>query len=129
MDKPEAKPEVENPSTSPAAAGKERPRLSETFERIWGQALVAVSAAEEEAARALQRAAAVAGWSQDEVVRQVRVFTDRLASQRRDLERNVEDGVRRALGVLKLPRREQLQDFEARLARLSERLDALEHRK
>ena len=125
MDKPEA----ESPPTPSAGNPKDWPRLGETFERIWGQALVAVSAAEEEAARALQRAASVAGWSQDEVVRQVREFTERLASQRRDLERNVEDGVRRALSVLKLPRREQLQEVETRLARLSERLDALEQRK
>ena len=124
MDKPEA----ESTPTPSTGTPKDRLRLAEAFERIWGQALVAVSAAEEEAARALQRAASLAGWSQDEVLRQVREFTERLASQRRDLERNVEDGVRRALSVLTLPRREQIQEVEERLARLSDRLDALEKR-
>jgi len=103
--------------------------LAETFERVWGQALMAVSTAEEEATRCAQRVAEVAGWSQEEMLRQARLLTDRLMGHRKDLERNVEEGVRRTLTRLMIPRREQLQDVELRLLRLAERIDALGERK
>lgn len=103
--------------------------LAETFERVWSQALLAVSTAEEEAARTVQRVAGLAGWSPDEMIRQARLLTERLSGHRKDLEHNVEEGVRRALLHLKVPRREELQDIEARLGRLAERIEALGQRK
>ncbi|MGZ3457445.1 MAG: hypothetical protein ACXU86_02950 [Archangium sp.] len=103
--------------------------LAETFERVWSQALLAVSTAEDEAARCAQRVAEMAGWSQEEMIRQGRLLTDRLAGHRKDLERNVEEGVRRALLPFKIPRREEIQDLEARLMRIAERIDALGRRK
>ena len=103
--------------------------LAETFERVWGQALLAVSTAEEEATRCAQRVAELAGWSQEEVLRQTRMLTERLDGHRKDLEHNVEDGVRKALSHFKVPRREQLQDIEARLVRLSQRIEAMGQRK
>jgi polyhydroxyalkanoate synthesis regulator phasin len=103
--------------------------LAETFERVWSQALLAVSTAEDEATRCVQRVAEVAGWSQEEMLRQAKLLTERLAGQRKDLEHNVEEGVRRALLHFKIPRREEIQDIEARLARLAERIDALGQRK
>jgi Ni,Fe-hydrogenase III large subunit len=103
--------------------------LAETFERVWSQALLAVSTAEDEAARAVQRVAELAGWSQEEMIRQARLLTERLTGHRKDLEQNVEEGVRRTLQNLKVPRREQIQDLEARLIRLAERIDALGQRK
>lgn len=110
-------------------APREKHPVAETFERLWSQALLAVNTAEEEASRAVQRVAAVAGWSQEEVKRQARDFTERLAAHRRDLEQNVEERVRTALTLVKLPRREELQAIGARLERLSERIQALEQRK
>lgn len=110
---------------SPETPREKRP-LAETFERLWGQALLAVSSAEEEASRAVQRVTGAAGWSQDEVRRHARELTERLVSQRRDLERNVEEGVRRALGRMKLPRREELQEVSVRLERIAQRIQALE---
>lgn len=112
-----------------AEAPREKNPVAETFERVWSQALLAVNTAEEEASRAVQRVAAVAGWSQEEVKRQAQAFSDRLAGHRKDLEHNVEDRVRTALSRLKLPRREELQAFGARLERLAERIQALEQRK
>ncbi|ATB26659.1 hypothetical protein [Melittangium boletus] len=103
--------------------------LSETFERVWSQALLAVSTAEDEATRCAQRVADLAGWSQDEVVRQGRLLTDRLTGHRKDLEHNVEEGVRRALIHFKIPRRDEMQDIETRLLRLAERIDAMGQRK
>ncbi|PTL76330.1 phasin family protein [Vitiosangium sp. GDMCC 1.1324] len=103
--------------------------LAETFERVWSQALLAVSTAEEEATRTVQRVAELAGWSPDEMIRQARLLTERLAGHRKDMEHNVEEGVRRALLHFKVPRREELQDIEARLGRLAERIEALGQRK
>jgi hypothetical protein len=103
--------------------------FAETFERVWSQALLAVSTAEDEATRTVQRVAELAGWSQEEMIRQARLLTDRLTGQRKDLEHNVEEGVRRALQHLKVPRRDEIQDIEARLIRLAERIDALGQRK
>ncbi len=110
-------------------APREKHPIAETFERVWSQALLAVSSAEEEVHRNLQRAAAAAGWSQEEVKRLARELTERLAGHRKDLERSVEEAVRRAVARLKVPRREELQEFEARLGRLAERIDALGQRK
>jgi polyhydroxyalkanoate synthesis regulator phasin len=115
MDKPEAP--------------REKHPVAEAFERIWSQALLAVSTAEEEMNRTLQRVASTAGWSQDEVKRQARDFTERLMGHRRELERNVEEAVRGTLTRLKVPRREELQDFEARLTRLAERIEVLGQKK
>lgn len=102
---------------------KEKRPLSEHFERAWSQALMAVSTAEDEAAKLLQRVAEVAGWSQDEVKRHAREVTERLTSQRRELEKSVEENVRKTLARLKVPRREEIQELEERLERLSSRLD------
>lgn len=103
--------------------------LAETFERVWSQALLAVSTAEEEASRSVQRVAELAGWSQEEVLRQTRLLTDRLTGHRKDLEHNLEEGVRRALSHIKVPRRDEMQDIEARLTRLAQRIEAMGQRK
>ncbi len=111
---------METPSNS-----SPKRRLVEAFEALWAQALLAASAAEEEASRALNRVAEAAGWSQEEIRRQVAAFGERLAAQRRELERGVEEGVRKAVARLTVPRREQLDEFKARLDQLSKRLDRL----
>jgi polyhydroxyalkanoate synthesis regulator phasin len=115
MDKPEA-PREKNP-------------VAEAFERVWSQALLAVSTAEEEVNRNVHRVAAAAGWSQEEVKRHAREFTERLVGHRKALEHSVEEAVRGALSRLKVPRREELQEFEARLTRLAERVEALGQQK
>lgn len=109
-------------------AGKERRPFAEHLERLWSQALLTVSVAEGEAAKAVHRVAELAGWSQDEVKRHVRELSERLVMQRHELERSVEEAVKGALARLKLPKREELMAFEQRLNRLSERVDALAER-
>ena len=42
------------------------------------------------------------------------------------LEKGVEEAVQRSLGVLKIPRRETLQEFAARLDAIEKRISALE---
>lgn len=84
-------------------APREKHPVAEAFERVWSQA----------------------GWSQEEVKRHAREFTEKLVGHRRDLEHSVEVAVKGALSRLKVPRREDLQEFEARLTKLAERIDAL----
>jgi len=104
---------------------KDRRPFADQFERLWSQALLTVSQAEEEASKALQRVAELAGWSQDEVKRHVREFSERLVTQRHELERSVEETVKGTLARLKVPKREELMAFEERLNRLAARIDAL----
>jgi polyhydroxyalkanoate synthesis regulator phasin len=105
---------------------RDRRPLMEALERMWSQALTAVSSVEDEAARVVQKAQTVAGWSQDEVRRQVGELAERLAAQRRDLERALDERVRGGLQRLRIPRREEVQALSARLRRAADRVEQLE---
>lgn len=109
-------------------AQKEKRSLGEHFERLWGQALLAVSTAEEEALKVVQRMAETTGWSPEEMKTRARELTERLTSQRRDLERSVDEAVKRSLLHLRVPRREQVQDVQTRLERLAQRIEKLSER-
>ena len=93
---------------------------------MWAQAVTAMSSVEDEAARVVQRAQTVAGWSQDEVRRQMNDLSERLAAQRRELEQGLEERVRTALQRLRVPRREEVQALTARVDRVAERVEKLE---
>jgi poly(hydroxyalkanoate) granule-associated protein len=93
---------------------------------MWAQAVTAMSSVEDEAARVVQRAQTVAGWSQDEVRRQMGDLAERLAAQRRELEQGLEERVQGALQRLRVPRREEVQALMARVARVAERVEKLE---
>jgi polyhydroxyalkanoate synthesis regulator phasin len=105
---------------------KDRRPVVEALERMWAQAVTAMSSVEDEAARVVQRAQTVAGWSQDEVRRQMGDLAERLAAQRRELEQGLEDRVRGALQRLRVPRREEVQALMARVERVTERVENLE---
>ena len=105
---------------------KDRRPVVEALERMWAQAVTAMSSVEDEAARVVQRAQTVAGWSQDEVRRQMGDLTERLAAQRRELEQGMEERVRGALQRLRVPRREEVQALMARVDRVAERVETLE---
>jgi len=107
------------------ATVKEKRSVPEQFKDAWGQALSAVTSAEDEAQRALARISELAGWGPDEARRHVREFSERLTAQRRELERSLEAGVNRALGRVKLPRRDDVVGLQQRVARLAARVDAL----
>ena len=108
---------------------KEKRPLSDVVERMWAQALVTVSSVEEEAAQLVQKLQAAAGWSQEEMRRQASEVSERLASQRLALEKGLEEGVRRAVSRLRVPRREQIQALQDRLDRVAARLDRLAQRR
>src|SRR5262245_29799747 len=95
------------------------------LERLWSQALVAVATAGEEVGRAAQRLAERAGLNPEEMRGHLREFTERLYSQRKDLEERVEEAARRALTSVKVPRREQLLELQARLEKIEARVSAL----
>ena len=105
---------------------KDRRPVVEALERMWAQAVTAMSSVEDEAARVVQRAQTVAGWSQDEVRRQMGDLAERLAAQRRELEVGLEERVRGALLRLRVPRREEVQALMARVDRVAERVERLE---
>jgi polyhydroxyalkanoate synthesis regulator phasin len=109
----------------PPVPPHDRRSIAEFFQQVWSQALVTVTGAEDEAAKLLARVQGMAGWSQDEVKRQVRDYADKLTSQRRDMERKVEDTVRVGLQRLRVPRKEEIAQLNSRLDTLMKRIDHL----
>ena len=105
---------------------KDRRPVVEALERMWAQAVTAMSSVEDETARVVQRAQTVAGWSQDEVRRQMNELTERLTAQRKELEQGLEERVRGALLRLRVPRRDEVQALVTRVDRAAERLEKLE---
>jgi polyhydroxyalkanoate synthesis regulator phasin len=103
----------------------EGPGTQSGLERLWSQALVTVSAAGEEVGRTAQKLAERAGLNPEEIRGHLREFTERLTTQRRDLESRVEEAARRALSSVKVPRREQLQELQSRLDSLEARVAKL----
>ncbi len=101
------------------------PDMQERFKEAWSYALAGVNAAEEEAARIIQRLADAAGFSPEDVRRQAREFGERLANQRRELERTIDDAVRRATNRFRVPTKEELEALQKRLEIIAERVEAL----
>jgi hypothetical protein len=95
------------------------------FKEAWSNALAGVNAAEQEAEKVLGRIADAAGFSPEDVRRQAREFGERLANQRREVERAVDDAVRRAANRFRIPSREDIEALERRLDAVAQRLDAL----
>jgi polyhydroxyalkanoate synthesis regulator phasin len=90
----------------------------EFFQQIWSQALTTVHGAEEEAQKLLGR---LQGMSQDEA----RKLSERLATQRKDLERRMDEVVKASVARLKVPRRDEVAQLNARLDALTRRLEGL----
>jgi polyhydroxyalkanoate synthesis regulator phasin len=99
--------------------------LREIFKDAWSQALAGVNAAEAEAEKALTKLADAAGFSADDVKRHAREFGERLTSQRKDLEKSIDDAVRNAANRFRIPTKEDIAALQKRLDLVTERLDAL----
>ena len=95
------------------------------FREAWSNALAGVNAAEQEAEKVLTRIADAAGFSPEDVRRQAREFGERLANQRREVERAVDEAVRRAANRFRIPSREDIELLERRLDAVARRLDEL----
>jgi polyhydroxyalkanoate synthesis regulator phasin len=111
------------------AARERGSSLADYFRLAWSLALIKVSAAEDEALRVASRVGDLAGWGPEEVRRLAKVFTERLAAQRKEFERSLDEGIDRAVARLKVPRREEIDALWARLARVAERIEALAARR
>ncbi len=103
--------------------------IQEKFKEAWAQALVGSTAAEAEAERVITRLADAAGFSPDEVRRHARELGERLGAQRREVEKTIDEAVRRAAVRFKLPTRGDIEDLKKRLDQISERVDALTREK
>lgn len=101
------------------------PELRERFKVAWSQALVGLDAAEQEAEKVLAKVADATGFGPEDVRRQARDFAERLQSQRREIERTIDEAVKRAVSRFKLPSREELDELRRRVDSLSSRLDGL----
>ena len=101
------------------------PDVRETFKEAWAQALVGLNAAEHEAEKVMTKIAGVAGFSADDVRRHARDFADRLQSQRKEIERAIDDAIRRAVTRFTFPSREELAELHRRVDAIATRVDAL----
>jgi polyhydroxyalkanoate synthesis regulator phasin len=102
------------------------PDIQELFKEAWSQALAGVNAAEQEAEKVFARLADAAGFTTDDVKRHAREFGERLASQRRDIEKSIDEAVRRAASRFRIPSREDIDALQRRLDAVAQRLDALD---
>ncbi len=101
------------------------PDIQELFKEAWSHALAGVNAAEQEAEKVFERLADAAGLSPEDVRRHARDFGERLTAQRRELERAIDEGVKRAAVRLRVPTRGDLDAIERRVAELSSRVEQL----
>ncbi len=99
--------------------------IQELFKEAWSQALVGLNAAEAEAEKVIAKLADAAGFSPEDVRRHAREFGERLISQRREVEKAIDEAVRRAATRFKLPTRDDIEGLKQRLDQISERVEAL----
>jgi polyhydroxyalkanoate synthesis regulator phasin len=95
------------------------------FKEAWSSALAGVNAAEQEAEKVFTKLADAAGFSPDDVRRHAREFGERLAAQRKEVERAIDDGVRRAANRFRIPSQADIEVLRKRLDAIQERVDAL----
>src|SRR5512138_1571757 len=99
------------------------PDIQSLFKDAWSNALAGVNTAEQEAEKVLTRIADAAGFSAEDVRRHAREFGERLASQRREIERGIDDAVRKAANKFRIPSKEDIDALQKRLDVVAERVD------
>lgn len=99
--------------------------LQAKFREAWGQALVGLNTAEAEAEKVLTRLADAAGFTPEDVRHHAREFGERLVQQRRELERAIDDGVRRAAAQLRVPSRDEVDALRRRIEELADRVESV----
>src|SRR5512140_2229640 len=105
------------------------PDIQTLFREAWSNALAGVNAAEQEAEKVLTRIADAAGFTPEDVRRQAHDLGDRLSAQRREVERAIDEAVRRAANRFRIPSREDIEALKKRLDVVSDRVDALSREK
>jgi len=118
--------ETETSEASSIAAAQEHHRGAvEAVREAWSQALVAVSATEEEVQKIIGR---LTGWFEvgPEEARRLGVeLTERLRGERIQFEEGLEAAVKKALTPFRLPNREDLTALSGRVSTLEARIDRL----
>jgi polyhydroxyalkanoate synthesis regulator phasin len=99
--------------------------LQAKFREAWSHALVGLNAAEAEAEKVLGRLADAAGLTPEDVKHHAREFGVRLTQQRREVERAIDDGVRRAAAQFKIPTRDEIDALRRRMDEIADRLEAV----
>ncbi len=99
--------------------------LQAKFKEAWSHALAGVNAAEAEAEKVLARLADAAGLSPADVKHHAREFGERLTQQRREVERAIDDGVRRAVAQFRVPSRDEVAALRRRIEEVAERVEAV----
>ena len=105
------------------------PDIRETFKEAWSSALASVNAAEAEAEKVLGKLADAAGFSPEDVQRHAREFGERLSTQRKDLEKAIDDAVRRTANRFRIPTQADIEALTKRVDEVSARLEALSQEK
>ena len=101
------------------------PDVRETFKEAWSQALVGLNAAEQEAEKVFGKIADAAGFTPEDVRRHAREFAERLQVQRKEIEKTIDEAVKRATSRFRLPTREELEGLRQRVDSLAARVEAL----
>ena len=99
--------------------------LQAKFREAWSQALVGFNTAEAEAEKVLGRLADAAGLTPEDVKHHAREFGERLTQQRREVERAIDDGVRRAAAQFKIPTRDEIESLKRRVDQIADRLEVV----
>jgi polyhydroxyalkanoate synthesis regulator phasin len=99
--------------------------LQAKFREAWSQALVGINTAVAEAEKVLARLADAAGLTPDDVKHHAREFGERLTQQRREVERAIDDGVRRAAAQFKIPTRDEVESLKRRVDQIADRLEVV----
>ena len=99
--------------------------LQKMFKDAWSQALVGINAAEQEAEKVLGRIADAAGFTPEDVRRHARDFGERLTAQRREIERSLDEAVKKATNRIRFPSRDEVDGLRQRVDALAARLDAM----
>ena len=101
------------------------PDLQTLFKDAWSQALVGINAAEQEAERVLGRIADAAGFTPEDVRKHARESGDRLQQQRREVERGIDEAVKKATSRFRLPSRVEVDRLRERVDQLSRQVETL----
>jgi poly(hydroxyalkanoate) granule-associated protein len=105
------------------------PDIRETFKEAWSTAVAGVNAAEAEAEKVLGKLADAAGFSPEEVKRQARELGERLVAQRKDLEKAIDEAVRRTANRFRIPTQADIDALAKRVDEVAARVEALSQEK
>jgi polyhydroxyalkanoate synthesis regulator phasin len=105
------------------------PDIQEMFKEAWSSALAGVNAAETEAEKVLGKLADAAGFSPEDVKRHAREFGERLTTQRRDLEKVIDEAVKRTASRFRIPTHADIEALQKRVDDVASKVEALSKEK